>query len=426
MGTSAYIMSILVVPTDDAEWLGLTAEEVAHLRSEPCRLPTLKEVVSAIDSLGIDAHHPHEISGHEGSYSVRNLATEHAIAAALRLAPKTGPLIVVRDSEGIPVVVCADDDEAERIAWFEARSDLADQEARQWVHIAPLSSYQWGWRSEGGRELVTDLAWLETLGEELPVSDYHRNVAPHPDQIAGMLDIAGEWNDTQTIWTADAQHRGLGYLEVRLDAEKEPLSLRCRAPKKNEAVALAADLMRTLGPMVIGRWCGPSVLIVEATALEKVTPLLGQDDARIQGAIARLESSGLAMATDIEGCSEAEIGELETALGIDLPTTYREFLLQAGRRAGTFMRGSDLGFDLLLDLNRWAREFAKEEGLELQDSAFAFIGHQGYQFLFFVTGTGGDPAVYRCLEGEGIVPVRPSFSAWLLGAIDDESESMTG
>ena len=142
----------------------------------------------------------------------------------------------------------------------------------------------------------------------------------------------------------------------------------------------------------------------------------------MQEAVRRLQETGLAPADALEGCSESEIQSLERSLGVALPGTYREFLTHAGKRVGQFLTGSDLTYEWLREQTNHARELAREEGLELPPGAFAFVGHQGYQFLFFVTDTGEDPVVYRCLEGEGIEQVRPSFTDWLLGAIDDEAD----
>ena len=140
----------------------------------------------------------------------------------------------------------------------------------------------------------------------------------------------------------------------------------------------------------------------------------------MEDALRKLESAGFAPAGAMEGCSEHEVAELERACGTTLPAAYRMFLRRVGKRVGTFMEGSDLTHEWLAGLTEQARVLAQEEGLELPSDAFAFLGHQGYQFLYFRTGTGDDPEVYLFMEGEPIKAIAPSFTAWLLRAIDEE------
>jgi hypothetical protein len=121
-----------------------------------------------------------------------------------------------------------------------------------------------------------------------------------------------------------------------------------------------------------------------------------------------------------EGCSEADISALERAINAPLPSAYREFLLAIGRDWGEFMVGSDRVFEDLSGVNRYARHLVAETGASFPPSAFAFLGHQGYQFLCFFLRESEDPQVHHFMEGEALKPLGMRFSEWLRMAADDE------
>ena len=116
---------------------------------------------------------------------------------------------------------------------------------------------------------------------------------------------------------------------------------------------------------------------------------------RIQQAVERLVSTGLATPSTIHGCTEAQVEALEAACGLSLPMTYREFLRLVGKRAGAFLVGSDLTYETLIENQAAARDLAEESGLEWPEDGFAFVLHQGYCGWMFRAGGRDEPV---CLE----------------------------
>ncbi len=55
----------------------------------------------------------------------------------------------------------------------------------------------------------------------------------------------------------------------------------------------------------------------------------------IEQAVHRINSSSLATANTLDGCTDQGIGRLETELGKVLPQAYKDFLALYGKRAGT-------------------------------------------------------------------------------------------
>lgn len=116
-----------------------------------------------------------------------------------------------------------------------------------------------------------------------------------------------------------------------------------------------------------------------------------------------LLESGLAGPDDVQGCTQAEIAEIEESARMPLPSVYHEFLLQAGRRAGLFYEGSDMFYPGLLELREAACELLQEAHNDflLPTDAFVFFMHQGYQFMYFRVVVGdADPPVYNYIEGD--------------------------
>jgi hypothetical protein len=143
----------------------------------------------------------------------------------------------------------------------------------------------------------------------------------------------------------------------------------------------------------------------------------------VELAVKALIAARLATENRVEGCSEAEVASIERTFGLTLPRAYRAFLLRMGKAAGEFWTGTNYQFPELLELRETAEALLIEGGARWQLGApdFVFAVHQGYQFLFFRTGTSDDPEVFHYLEGdEGARSVAPSFSAWLAGCVDDE------
>lgn len=137
-----------------------------------------------------------------------------------------------------------------------------------------------------------------------------------------------------------------------------------------------------------------------------------------------LDLQNYELLTEIRGCSDAEISEIEMQYNVQLPGMYREFLKLYGNSEGDFLRGDDLFYPRMLGLKEALQGCIDEnqEEVYLDGSHFVFAGHEGYSFLFFNTNDGqDDPPVYRYVELEGQPKqVCQSFSAWLERAIRDE------
>lgn len=137
----------------------------------------------------------------------------------------------------------------------------------------------------------------------------------------------------------------------------------------------------------------------------------------------RILESGLATASEIKGCSEAEIAELEAKWQITLPGCYRDFLSLMGREAGQLLCGTDWTYPSLDEVKEVALLIAP--GTSKRDLSnrllFPFASHQGYQFLYFWLNEGDNPPVWHYLEGgANAKEVSPSFSKWLMDCIEDE------
>jgi hypothetical protein len=138
--------------------------------------------------------------------------------------------------------------------------------------------------------------------------------------------------------------------------------------------------------------------------------------------IEALIAVGISKREQIEGCSEAQVDEVEASFGRPLPASYREFLLTAGQGAGRFMLGTDFYYPYMLDMTEGGAEILVEsnEKFSLPPDAFVFSMHQGYQFMFFRASEGDDPPVYYYYEGEGTPRcISDSFSGYLFRSIEE-------
>ena len=146
-------------------------------------------------------------------------------------------------------------------------------------------------------------------------------------------------------------------------------------------------------------------------------------DNSIKRAIERLVDSGLVSRTELLGCTEEEITQIEKMAGVRLPAAYRYFLAELGGSAGRFLEGSDFTCSVLSGLRSDAERLLEECGAErrMSPTEFVFAAHQGYQFLFFDCHKGNDPPVCLFVEGEEEArEVSRSFSGWLEGCVEDE------
>jgi len=136
----------------------------------------------------------------------------------------------------------------------------------------------------------------------------------------------------------------------------------------------------------------------------------------------RLTEAGLAQPGALTGCTVAEIELLEDGFSLALPPCYRDFLELMGRDAGEFLVGSDYSFPKLLAFGKDAERLLRDSAVDyaLPATAFVFLFHQGYTFLFFdCQDHAEDPPVFMFTEGErGPRQIADGFSGWLLGAVE--------
>ena len=114
--------------------------------------------------------------------------------------------------------------------------------------------------------------------------------------------------------------------------------------------------------------------------------------------------SGMGDRSDFIGCTQAEVATLESRYRVRLPSSYREFLLLMGCKAGRFLVGTDCLYGQLMELDLPKARLDQLLGLQfdwnLPEDAFIFSSHQGYIFHCFRTGEGDDPPVYGFAEHE--------------------------
>lgn len=146
----------------------------------------------------------------------------------------------------------------------------------------------------------------------------------------------------------------------------------------------------------------------------------------ISATIEKMVASEVLAAHCFEGCEDSEIAEIESVSGVSLPETYKELLRVLGKNAGDFLCGSDFLYPDLLRVPQWSRELlvSSDSSVVLPKTAFPFLMHQGYQFLFFDCADGHDPPVFRFLEGdEQPTNVSATFSEWLELCAEGEIQS---
>jgi hypothetical protein len=136
-----------------------------------------------------------------------------------------------------------------------------------------------------------------------------------------------------------------------------------------------------------------------------------------------LLARGVATIRTIQGCTLEQIEEIETDIGIPLPSAYREFLAKMGQRAGRFFVGTDMFYSMLRGLTAAGHELVAEDksGIALPADAIVFSMHQGYQFLFIRADEGEDPPVYYYMEDSGkFVKKSEGLTQFLLDSAQDE------
>lgn len=126
----------------------------------------------------------------------------------------------------------------------------------------------------------------------------------------------------------------------------------------------------------------------------------------------------------LQGCSPEDVAAIERAFGVTLPPAFVALMARIGRKRGHLLRGADFGFPEMLRYRENAESVLAESGLALDRRDLVFEMEQGYQFLFFRTDSGDDPAVFLCDPDEPrIVDLGVSFTAWLRVCMDEEMEN---
>jgi len=145
----------------------------------------------------------------------------------------------------------------------------------------------------------------------------------------------------------------------------------------------------------------------------------------VEDAVAKLTEAGLVTPGALKGCTAEEIGQIEAKFHLQLPAVYKEFLTRMGKAGGQFLVGSDYLFPAPLRLRDDAEALLGESGagFKLDRGDFVFVGHQGYEFLFFRAAEQPDPPVCLLQEDEEPNCVFPHFSEWLLACVGDEIEA---
>ena len=135
-------------------------------------------------------------------------------------------------------------------------------------------------------------------------------------------------------------------------------------------------------------------------------------------------TAGLARASEIAGCSEAEIKAIEGGQHINfIPEIYRQFLLEMGWNAGWFYRGSDYRCDIVPEFKDGVNQNLEndERSFRVPDDAIVFLGHQGTVFYYFHTAEkDDDPPVYMFGDDvEEPVQLNEHLSDFFLQSVED-------
>jgi hypothetical protein len=120
---------------------------------------------------------------------------------------------------------------------------------------------------------------------------------------------------------------------------------------------------------------------------------------------------------DFQGCSEAEIAELERRFDLVFPAAFRAFLEVMGKRHGALFAGSQCSLDEFDEIAQRAEDLLDEtvDQVRLPSRSFVFLLRDGFQFCFLPTrGGAGDPPVFHYTEGDNEPEqIAPAFTAYL-------------
>jgi SMI1-KNR4 cell-wall len=109
--------------------------------------------------------------------------------------------------------------------------------------------------------------------------------------------------------------------------------------------------------------------------------------------------------------------DFEANLGFELPSLYKEILLNPPGCVIWYWAGSSWGYPEiaeLTDLPKVANELLDVVGEQLEQGDFVFYMHQGYTFWYMKNLKGnGDPEIWEFTEGDAAPhKIGDSFTAW--------------
>ena len=137
--------------------------------------------------------------------------------------------------------------------------------------------------------------------------------------------------------------------------------------------------------------------------------------------LSRLESSNIAKAADLIGCSKVELSTLEAKYQIQLPDTYKKYLRVMGHRSGRLFTFDHMAvfyryvLSMTGDLRQeWLSENLPPVKFTLPADALIISGRLGEQFEFIqCTGDVDSPVWYFNTWDWNISQPHPSVISWL-------------
>jgi len=114
-------------------------------------------------------------------------------------------------------------------------------------------------------------------------------------------------------------------------------------------------------------------------------------------------------------CDKWQVRDIEQQLEVQLPASYKAFLLLAGSGFAAFEGSHYAVEDELQELQKVGRRVLQKDGGELPSGAFVFFVHHGYVVRFFLLNDGNDPSVYEYVQGWApIKQLAARFSEFVL------------